>query len=145
MLSFNELYEQKHRISELSKVLLHVIEDRSLCDLNVTCDLFFQYTTEVKKHLDLEERELYKDMLTHRDEEVNELAKKYLSGSTEIKHVMKDYLKHWCRNKSLRIKNHERFIEESKEVFELVNIRIYDEVEHLYPVLRKIQDIKIAA
>ncbi|MFK5892986.1 MAG: hypothetical protein QM504_07170 [Pseudomonadota bacterium] len=145
MVSFSELYTQNHKITELSKVLLHIINDRSLCDTDVTCDMFFDYTTKVKAHLDQEERELYRDLLTHSDKEVKATATKYLSGSAEIKHVLKDYLKHWCRNKNLRIKDHTKFVKESEDIFNLINDRISDEVENFYPMVRDIYGTKMAA
>ncbi len=145
MVSFTELHSQNHNITELSKILFQLINKRSLCDLDVTCDIFFDYITKVKAHLDLEERELYRDLLTHSEKDVTANAKKYLSGSSEIKHVLKDYLKRWCRNKSLRIKDHEKFVKDSEEIFDLVNDRITDEVENFYPMVRKIYGTKMAA
>ncbi|MFK5984096.1 MAG: hypothetical protein QM479_01540 [Pseudomonadota bacterium] len=145
MVSFTELNAQNHKITELSKVLLHIINERSLCDTDVTCDIFFDYTSKVKAHLDLEERELYSELLTHSDKEVKATATKFLSGSAEIKHVLKDYLKHWCRNKHLRIKDHDRFISDSKDIFDLVNKRISDEVEHFYPMIRELNTTKMVA
>jgi len=145
MVSFSELFSQNHKITELSKVLLHIISERSLCDTDVTCDIFFDYTAKVKAHLDQEERELYRDLLTHSDSEVKATATKYLSGSADIKRILKSYLKHWCRNKNLRIKDHDKFVRESEDIFNLINDRISDEVEHFYPMVRKIYGEKMAA
>jgi hypothetical protein len=145
MATFEELNEQNHKITELSKVLLHVITERSLCDTDVTCDIFFDYTTKVKAHLDQEERQLYSQLLTHNDSHVKETASKFLSGSAEIKHVLKTYLKHWCRNKNLRIKDHDKFVKESTDIFNLVNDRITDEIENFYPMIRNLEDIQRAA
>lgn len=145
MVSFTELHTQNHKITELSKVLSHIIGERSLCDTDVTCDIFFDYTTKVKAHLDLEERELYRDLLTSSDKDVKATATKYLSGSADIKRILKSYLKHWCKNKNLRIKDHEKFVKESEDIFNLVNDRINDEVENFYPVIREAYGSKIAA
>lgn len=145
MVSFSELHTQNHKITELSKVLLHIISERSLCDTDVTCDIFFDYTTKVKAHLDQEERELYRDLLTHSDSEVKATATKYLSGSADIKRILKSYLKHWCRNKNLRIKDHEKFVRESEDIFNLINDRISDEVENFYPMIRQINGNQMAA
>ena len=145
MVSFSELHTQNHKITELSKVLLHIINERSLCDTDVTCDIFFDYTTKVKAHLDQEERELYRDLLTHSNSEVKATATKYLSGSADIKRILKSYLKHWCRNKNLRIKDHEKFVHESEEIFNLINDRISDEVENFYPMVREIYGTQMAA
>ncbi len=142
MVSFDELHSQNHKITELSKVLLHIISDRSLCDTDVTCDIFLDYTAKVKAHLDHEERVLYRDLLTNSDKNVKETTSKFLSGSAEIKTILKQYMKHWCRNKQLRIRDHDKFVKDSEGLFNLVNERISDEVEHFYPMIR---ELKIAA
>lgn len=146
MVSFQEMYNQIHKISELSGVLSHLIEERSLCDTAVTCDLFFEYVDQVKVHLDDEEKELYQPLLLHSETQVKNTANSFLSGSSEIKRVFKQYLKRWCKNKNLQIRDHELFLKETKEMFELVNKRLIDETEKLYPVARNVRDeIKQAA
>ena len=144
MINFAELNKQNHKIAELSKVLSRIIEDRELCDTDVTCDLFFDFTDQVKNHLDVEDKEIYQDLLTHKESRVKNTASRFLSGSAEIKRVFKQYLKHWCHNKTLRIKDHQRFVRETNEMFELVLNRIQDEVEHLYPTVKEIELEKAA-
>jgi len=144
MISFQELNQQNHKIAELSKVLIHVINDRALCDTEVACDLFFDFTARVKEHLTIEDREIYQDLLVHHDVSVKNTANCFLSGSAEIKRVFQQYLKRWCQKKSLRIKNHDLFIIETNEMFELVLRRIQDEVEHLYPTVKKVMEEKKA-
>ena len=138
MVSFQEMYNQIHKISELSSVLSHLIEERSLCDTAVTNDLFFEYVDKVRDHLDEEEKSLYQPLLLHSEASIKNTANKFLSGSGEIKRVFKQYLKRWCKNKDLRIRDHEQFLKETKEMFELVNKRLIDETEHLYPVARNV-------
>jgi hemerythrin-like domain-containing protein len=145
MISFTELHEQNHKIAELSKVLSHIIDDRSICDTDVTCDLFFEYTEKVKAHLDIEDRELYQALLTHKESRVKNTANRFLSGSAEIKRVFKQYLRRWCKNKQLRIRDHDLFVKETNEMFELVLKRIEDESEHLYPTAREVARENLAA
>lgn len=140
MVSFQEMYDQIHKISELSGVLSHLIEERSLCDTGVTCDLFFEYVNQVKDHLDDEEKALYQPLLLHSEIHVKNTANMFLSGSSEIKRVFKQYLKRWCRNQELRIRDHDLFLQETKEMFELVSRRLVDETEKLYPVARNVMD-----
>ena len=140
MLSFDELYEENHKISELSKVLSHLIEDRLLCDSSVTANLFFKYIDHVKHHLNTEERELYQPLLMASNNKTKNIANQFLSGSGEIKRVLKQYLKRWCRGDTLWIKNHNLFIQESREIFRLVDARIIDEIEKLYPLVRNLDD-----
>lgn len=138
MINFEELTQQNHKIAELSKLLSLVIEDRSMCDADVTCDLFLDFATRVQEHLDLEERELYQALLIHSEHSVTNTAHRFLSGSNAIKLVFKEYLKRWCHNKSLRIYDHDVFISDTNEMFELILQRIQDETEHFYPTVREV-------
>jgi hypoxanthine phosphoribosyltransferase len=140
MVTTLELAEQSHKIAELSKVLSHIIDDRALCDTGVTCDLFFDFVEQVHKHLETEDKFVYQALLAHKESGINNTADRFMSGSTEMKRVFKEYLKRWCSNKSLRIKNHDEFINETNEMFELVLKRIQDEAEHLYPTIREVQE-----
>lgn len=144
MVSFIQLNQQNDQITELSNVLNRLIGERYLCDMAVTSDLFFKYVDNVRDHLDQEERELYQSMLLHKDQGVRNIANKFLAGSGEIKRVFGQYLKRWSKNKELHINNHEQFVKDSEEMFQLVLRRIEDEVEHLYPTVRQVQE-KMAA
>lgn len=145
MVSFEELNQQNDKITELSNVLSYLIDDRAVCDTSVTCELFFEYVDRVRQHLDLEERELYQSLLNHQDGKVCNTARMFLSGSGEIKRVFTQYLKRWCKNKELRIKDHDQFVKETREMFELVLRRIEDEVERLYPTVRTVNQGRAAS
>lgn len=138
MVSFDELNRQNDKITELSNVLSYLIDDRAVCDTSVTCDLFFEYVDRVRQHLEVEEKELYQGLLAHKDNKVCNTARMFLSGSGEIKRVFSQYLKRWCKNKELRINDHDQFVKETREMFELVLRRIEDEVENLYPTVREV-------
>lgn len=144
MVSFDELNEQNHKISELIQMITYLIKERSFCDSKVTCALFFELTDKMKDQLDREERELYKDLLTHKDQQLNDLANTYLNSSVDFKRKLKSYIKHWCQNKSLRIKNHDDFLNKSDELFSIMQDRIIDVTENLYPVVKKINSEKSA-
>ena len=146
MVTFEELNTQNHKIMELSKVLQAVIQDRALCDNEVTCDLFFQYVDQVKGHLDIEDRHLYAPLLNHKESTVNNTAKQFLSGSAEIKGIFEAYLHKWCKKRSMTIRDHRAFVTETEDMFRLVMNRIQDETEHLYPLIRKVSgDAQVAA
>jgi hypothetical protein len=138
MVSFKELNDQNHKIIERAKIIQYMIKDRTICDTDVTCDLFFDLTDRIKNHLDIEERELYKDMLTHSDSSIKSTAENFLSGSAEIKRVFKQYMKRWCHNKNLRIRNHDQFVQETIEIFSMVEDRIISETEKFYPLVRTV-------
>lgn len=138
MVSFTALNQQNDHITELSNVLSYLIDDRAICDTEVTCELFFSYVDRVREHLDMEERELYQRLLAHKESRIRNTANKFLAGSGEIKRVFGQYLKRWCKSKELRIKDHDQFVKETREMFELVLRRIEDEVEKLYPTVREV-------
>jgi hypothetical protein len=140
------LNTQNHKIMELSKVLQNIIQDRGLCDNEVTCDLFFQYVDHVKAHLDVEDKHLYAALLNDKDRAVNNTAKLFLSGSAEIKRIFESYLHKWCKKRSMLIRDHHAFVNETEDMFRLVLKRIQDETEQLYPLIRRVSgDAQVAA
>ena len=140
MVTYETLNTQNHKIFELSKVLNYLLEDRSMCDTDITCDLFFNFVDLVKEHLEIEDRHIYRHLLTHSDQSVKNMATKFMSGGVEIKKVFADYLRKWCgkSKNTLRIKDYEDFVQETNEMFEMVQSRIIAESENLYPLLRNV-------
>lgn len=147
MYDLNQITEETHKISELSRVLSYLIQDRLICDTEITCRLFFEYSDKVSVHMDLGERELYKDLLTSHDQKLVNLASNFMNSTSEIKNIFKQYLRKWCNKKqtTLKIKDHAAFIQETEEMFEMVLKRIQDEHEKLYPALRAIWGMDKAA
>ena len=142
MITYKELNEQNHRITELSNILNYLFQDRSMCDTATSCELFNNYVSLVNQHIDLVDKNMYSDLLASPDKKVNNVAKNFMSGSVEIKKILKDFSKEWCpvRNKTeLKIKDHEMFLKAIDELFEMVLKRILDETEHLYPLVRSMK------
>ena len=143
MITYEELNQQNHRITELSNVLSYLFKERSMCDTGSCCDLFYHYVDLVKKHIDLVDKNMYSDLLNSPDKKINAVARNFMSGSVEVKKILKAFSKHWCpaRNKSsLTIKDHDKFLKETNELFEIVLQRILDETEHLYPLVRSLRN-----
>ncbi len=147
MITFEELNAQNHRITELTNVLSALLKDRALCDSSITCDLFYQYTDEVKKHLETTDRKLYTPLLTSGDERAATVANRFMGGSKEIKRIFNAFLKKWCdpRNHALKVADFEEFSRATDEMFTMVLDRIQDEVEHLYPLLREVTGDQLRA
>jgi hypothetical protein len=81
------------------------------------------------------------DLLKNRDEKINSVAKNFLSGSVEIKKILRTFTKQWCPTKNkgeIKIKEHDKFLQDTDELFNLVLRRIQDETEHLYPLVRSL-------
>lgn len=141
MVTYKFLNEQNHRITELSNVLSYLFKDRAMCDTDSCCSLFVNYVTLVKEHIDTVDKNMYSDLLGSPDEKLNNVAKNFMSGSVEVKKILKEFNRHWCplKNKGeLKIKDHEKFLNATDELFNIVLQRIQDETEHLYPLVRSL-------
>jgi len=141
MISYEELNAQNHRITELSNVLSVLLTDRSLCDSDTCCKLFYNYMDEVNSHMHDVDANLYTDLLKNKSQDINNVANNFMSGSQEIKKIMNRFVSKWCdkRGKALNIgAKHERFVKETEDMFNMILNRIQDETEHLYPMIRKI-------
>lgn len=141
MLSFDELHNQSHKISELSNVLQYLLKDRAMCDAGVCCELFQRYMNELTNHIDLVEREVYPVLLRGGGAQEGNNVSNFMNGSQEIKKIIKQYTQHWCEKgaRSFHIKDHDTFYNETDELFEMVLQRLQDEAEKLYPAVRRMQ------
>ena len=63
MVSYQELHRQNHKITELTNILQHLLGDRSLCDSEITCNLFFEYVDAVKEHMAVTDSAMYSKLL----------------------------------------------------------------------------------
>lgn len=143
MITYNDLNEQNHHITELSNVLRYLLRDRSMCDTKTCCNLFSHYMTQVQKHIETVDKNMYSDLLSSPDEKVNNVAKNFMSGSVEVKKILKKFSHQWCPSKAqndLKIKDHEQFLSAMDELFDIVLQRIQDETEHLYPLARSLSN-----
>ena len=140
MVSFQELHQQNHKITELTNILEHLLGDRSLCDSAVTCNLFFDYVNAVKEHLAVTDSEMYSTLLGAGDQRMSNIANRFMGGSREINRIFSSYLKRWCklRSKQLVIKEYDTFMQDTREMFDMVLDRIQSETEHLYPAVRRV-------
>jgi hypothetical protein len=140
MVSYEELHQQNHKITELTNILQHLLGDRLLCDSEVTCDLFFEYVTAVKEHMAVTDSGMYSKLLGSGDQKLNNIANRFMGGSREINRIFSAYLKRWCKikNRELVIKEYDAFMQDTQEMFEIVLDRIQNETEHLYPAVRKL-------
>ncbi|EXJ13948.1 hypothetical protein [Imhoffiella purpurea] len=142
MVAFAQLHAQNHKITELSNVFLYLVRERSMCDTDVACDVFFDLTNRVKEHMELVDREICGRLISVPDQSVKNTANRFLSGSTEIKRIFASYVKEWCSQKrhALTISDHSAFLRDTEQMFALVMDRLQRETEHLYPLIRKLDD-----
>lgn len=148
MLTYDELNAQNDHITELSNVLRLLLTDRFLCDSSITAELFCRFVERVRDHLEITDRKLYTQLLTSGDSHVTTVANRFMGGSKEIKRIFAEFVKKWCNMKKqqLMVADYDEFASITDEMFDMVLDRIQDEVEHLYPLLRKVrEDEKYAA
>lgn len=148
MITYEDLHKQNHEITEISNVFLYLIEERAMCDTQITCELFFDYIDKVKQHLEIQDNHMYTILLSAGDSDSKHAAENFMSGSKEIKRIFKSYIDKWSskKNHALRIANYDRFKQETREMFDLVLKRIQDETEHLFPLVKEISgDMKKVA
>lgn len=140
MVSYDELHRQNHKITELTNILEHLLGDRSLCDSQITCDLFFEYVNTVKEHLATTDSAMYSKLLGSGDQRLGNIANRFMGGSREINRIFSSYLKRWCkvRSKELVIREYDEFMRDTYEMFGMVLDRIQDETEHLYPAVQAV-------
>ncbi|WP_456404415.1 hemerythrin domain-containing protein [Thiolapillus sp.] len=148
MLTYEELNKQNDHITELSNVLRLLLTDRFLCDSTVTAELFCRFVDRVRDHLEITDRKLYTQLLTSGDNHITTVANRFMGGSKEIKRIFAEFVKKWCdmKKQQLLVTDYDEFARITDEMFDMVLDRIQDEVEHLYPLLRKVrEDEKYAA
>lgn len=144
MVSYKNLNEQNHRITELSNILTVLIQDRLLCDSETCSHLFFDFMKHVKDHMREVDSNMYLDLLKHPSQDINNVANNFMSGSQEIKRIMNRYEKRWCNRRLRELSigaKHDKFLDETDAMFDMILSRIQGEMEHLYPTVRKITEV----
>jgi hypothetical protein len=142
MVNFADLHAQNHKITELSNVFLYLIPERSMCDTECARMLFFDFVAKVREHMEVVDAQLCGCLIKSQDRTMANTANRFLSGSVEIKRIFAAYLKDWCneRKRELSIADHAAFVKDTNQIFGLVLDRIQRETEHLYPLVRKLEE-----
>lgn len=143
MISYQELNAQNEKIIELSNVLSVLLKDRSICDSETCCKIFYNYMEHVNTHMQRVECDLYPDLLSNSEATARNTASNFMGSSQGIKHIMTGYKKKWCNTKRNGLSigsKHDEFIKDTDEMFDVILKRIQDEMENLYPMVRKISN-----
>ena len=143
MITYEELNAQNDKITELSNVLSVLIKDRSICDSETCCGIFYKYMNLVNEHMRDVDSNLYTDLLSNASTEANNIATNFMAGSQGIKRIMTSYARKWLnkKNRALSIgAKHELFLKDTDDMFEMILTRLQDEMENLYPMVRKISN-----
>ena len=133
MLPVSELQTENHEIDDLRVVLSVLIRNSDLRGNPVFCELLDRFRSKLESHLNHESRALYPQMLSHRDNDINKIASSFLNNTHELERILTGYSKRWCKNYHSGAR--ESFIEETEEIFRLVDERLQMESQHLFPAL----------
>lgn len=98
----------------------------------VLCDL----GERMRRHLAEEDRGLYPRLLIHEDPKVKSIAWGFISGEKPLRQTFDDYQTHWLKNCDFNF--NDEFLNETREVFDMVGERIDREEQVLLPKLVEI-------
>ena len=143
MITYEELNAQNEKITELSNVLSILIKERSICDSETCCGIFYNYMDQVNQHMHDVDSNLYTDLLGNSSIEANNTATNFMAGSQEIKKIMTSYARKWLNKKNHALSigaKHAQFLKDTDDMFEMILTRLQDEMEKLYPMVRKISN-----
>jgi len=96
------------------------------------CDL----SDKVKQHLAEEDKGLYPSLLIHEDPKVKSIAWGFISGEKPLRRTFDDYHRKWLKHCDFNFTD--QFIEETREVFDMLQYRIERENHVLFPKLVEI-------
>ena len=97
-----------------------------LCDLG----------DKVRQHLAEEDKGLYPSLLIHEDPKVKSIAWGFISGEKPLRKTFDDYHKKWLKHCDFNFT--EDFLEETREIFDMLQYRIERETQVLFPKLVEI-------
>lgn len=133
MLPVTELENENREIDDLRVVLSVLIANSDLRNNAVFCELLDRFRGKLESHLNHEARALYPEMLSHRDQSLNQVAVMFVNNTHELERILNGYTKRWC--KKYNSGDRDLFINETEEIFRLVDERLHMETTQLFPAL----------
>jgi len=136
MYTLKELKKQNQEISELLDVLSVLIEHSSLINNSYVCELTTRLNEKVWMHLVFENNTIYTELSRHHNPDIQKITQDFQQSARDVKKVFSDYVRSWCHTQTNK-KEHQAFVEESKNVFTLIRSRIEQEEENIFPLVEK--------
>lgn len=133
MLPVAELEAENKEIDDLRVILSALIAHSDLRNNGVFCELLDRFRRALESHLNHEARALYPEMLSNRNHDINQIAEKFVDNTHELERILMGYTKRWC--KSYHSGDRDHFINETQEIFRLVDERLHLETSRLFPAL----------
>lgn len=138
MVNVAEFSKENQEIVHLSAILSILVDNGDLRDNPVFCDLLSRFRDRIWAHLVHEDKAVYAELLNHSDRAVNEVADQFINNTHSLKKILSTYLKRWCHAPGAIAADSETkdvFLEETREIFRLVDERIHLENTKLFPII----------
>lgn len=136
MIPLEEFRAENTEIRDLCTILNLSIDQDSMKYNSIFCELIERFVKSVNSHLAHEDRSIYRDLLNQHTHEADHIADHFLGNTQELKRIFKAYSRGWCR-KPHNDTQHQKYIEESREMFRLVCDRIDFEEKKIFPYFEK--------
>ena len=134
MYTLDDLKQQNRDIQQLCDILSVLIENKSLHDNTYVCELMSRFKEKVWMHLVFEDNTVYAELARHQNNTVSDMAKSFHDSAKIIKKRFSGYFRHWC-NPAVTDIEHETLVQESREIFALIQERINYENEQMFPLI----------
>ncbi len=138
MVNVAEFSKENQEIVQLCSILNILVDNGDLRDNPVFCELLSSFRDKIWTHLVHEDRAVYAELLNHRDKSVNEVADQFINNTHALKKILATYLKRWCHTAGSIAGDREAndsFLDETREIFRLVDERINLENTKLFPII----------
>jgi hemerythrin-like domain-containing protein len=127
--------ELRQMIDDLQSILtpeLLTVRPNAKTAYELLCDL----GEKVKQHLAEEDRSIYPSLLIHEDPRVKSIAWGFISGEKPLRKTFDDYHRKWLKHTDFKFP--QEFLEETRELFDMLAQRIEREEQVLFPKLVEI-------
>ncbi len=128
--------QHKELLETAAQISSHLNPDELSKDATEIYDLLMEFANKTNYHLKMEDDILYPALLRHPEKIVRALAKLYLDKMGRIKNEFNNYMANWPDPKTVRA-NPDSFINETKEIFEILSRRMDKEDNELYSFIDK--------
>ncbi len=135
MIPIDEFSAENREIKDLCNILGVSIDQYSLRNNSIVCELLERFVNKVRAHLSHEDRSVYRDLLKRHTHEADVLADHFLGNTQELKRIFNVYKRDWC-TKPHSEAQHVKYVEESREIFKLVCDRIAFEENKIFPYFK---------
>ncbi len=133
MIPVQDFRAENKEIRDLCEILNIAVQEYQLQNNLILCELLDRFLARVHEHLVHEDRSVYRDLLKQHGENSERIAQKFLGNTQELKRILGEYRRGWCR-KDHSEAEHEKYARESREIFRLVCDRLNFEENTIFPL-----------